>query len=287
MVREQLPPLRDRCFPLAESRDIDRIDSEAQFRRMSLLWMAGITLSLVPVATLVDVPIARWFRADPLPPIVRSGLEATANYGDALGVLMVIAAVAIFSRRRRWSVPRLATLAGGGGAVATLAKMFVLRPRPNALPIESSTYDYAWIWSFDWTLSKVVNFDPSTRAFPSASVATAAALTVGLWVITPRFRYVGLGLCVATMLQRLACGAHFISDLFGSTVIGLTWAFTCFHPRLMGTIFDRMEYDARRKPASKGRTATLESADDPVPSSTGVDSGRDDSDQADSDQIAA
>ena len=29
----------------------------------SLLWMAGITLLLVPMATLMDVPIARWFLA--------------------------------------------------------------------------------------------------------------------------------------------------------------------------------------------------------------------------------
>lgn len=33
-------------------------DEAAKFRMASLLWMAGITLLVVPMATLMDVPIA-------------------------------------------------------------------------------------------------------------------------------------------------------------------------------------------------------------------------------------
>jgi membrane-associated phospholipid phosphatase len=129
----------------------------------------------------------------------------------------------------------------GGGAVATLAKMFVLRPRPNSLNLDVVTYDYAWIWSFDWTLSHVATYDASTRAFPSAYLATATALTVGLWVVLPRGRWLFAALCAGTMFQRLYCGAHFTSDLFGSTAVGLGWAYVCYHPSLMGNLFDKME----------------------------------------------
>jgi hypothetical protein len=141
MVREKIQLIRDQCFTISRDSDSERLDSEAQFRRISLLWMAGIMLTMVPMATLIDVPVARWFLHHPLPGIVRTTLEGFAQYGDALGVALVVTTILLLSKNRRWSVPRLATMAGGAGAVATIAKMFILRPRPNALPIESSAYD--------------------------------------------------------------------------------------------------------------------------------------------------
>ena len=129
----------------------------------------------------------------------------------------------------------------GAGAVATLAKLFILRPRPSSLYLEATNYDYAWIWSIDWSLSQVATFDASTRAFPSASLATATAFTVGLWAVLPRIRWVFVLLCMGTMLQRTYGGAHFVSDLFGSASVGLGWAYVCFHPSLMGSMFDKIE----------------------------------------------
>ena len=168
-------------------------------------------------------------------------LDFSVVYAHGTGVFLILVALILLAPRCRWHVPRLASLAMGGGAVATLAKMFVLRPRPNTLNLDASTYDYAWIWSFDWTLSQVANFDPSTRAFPSANLATATALTVGLWIVLPRGRWVFVALWAGTMFQRLYCGAHFLSDLFGSAAVGLGWAYVCCHPRLMGNLFDKME----------------------------------------------
>lgn len=219
------------------------IDNQlTSFRMASLLWIAGITMLMVPMATLFDVPISRWFAHEPLPKEIGSVLELAAFYAHGSGVFMILMGVILLAPKRRWYVPRLATLAMGGGAVATLTKMFVLRPRPNSLKnLDASSYDYAWIWSFDWKLDHIANFDASTRAFPSASLATATALTAGLCVVLPRGRWMFVTFCVGTMLQRLYCGAHFASDLFGSASVGLTWAFVCFHSSLLGSIFDKME----------------------------------------------
>lgn len=216
-------------------------DTLISFRLTSLLWMAGITLLMVPIATLFDVPIARWFAGQPLPKYVGRILDLSVYYSQGHGVFLMLTAVILLMPRRRWCVPRLATLAMGAGAVATLAKMVVLRPRPNSLYLDASSYDYAWIWSFDWTLSQVATFDAGTRAFPSASLATATALTVGLWAVQPKGRWLFVALCVGTMIQRTFCGAHFPSDLFGSASVGLAWAYVCFHPSLMGSVFDKME----------------------------------------------
>ncbi|MGI9474852.1 MAG: phosphatase PAP2 family protein [Rubripirellula sp.] len=216
-------------------------EEAARFKMAALLWMAGITFLLVPMTTLIDVPIARWFSHDPLPREVGDALDFSLVYAHGSGIFLILVGVILLAPKCRWCVPRLATLAMGGGAVATLAKMFVLRPRPNTLNLDAATYDYAWIWSFDWTLSQIANFDASTRAYPSAYLATATALTVGLWVVLPRGRWLFVALCAGTMLQRLYCGAHFLSDLFGSAAVGLAWSYVCYHPSLMGTLFDKME----------------------------------------------
>ncbi len=216
-------------------------DITAKFRMASLLWMACICMLLVPMATLIDVPISRWFSELSLPREVVDTLDFSLVYAHGTGIFFILVCVILLAPDCRWHVPRLATLAMGGGAVATLTKMFVLRPRPNTFNFDVATYDYAWIWSFDWTLSQVATFDASTRAFPSAYLATATALTVGLWVVFPRGRYLFLALCIGTMLQRLHSGAHFLSDLSGSAAVGLGWAYVCYHPALMGTIFEKME----------------------------------------------
>lgn len=222
------------------------------FQMASLLWIAGITLLIVPIATLVDVPISRWFGREPLAKEIGSVLDLCASYAHGMGVFMILLGVILLAPKRRWYVPRLATLAMGGGAVATLTKMFVLRRRPNSLNnLDAASYDYAWIWSFDWKLDHIANFDASTRAFPSASLATATAFTVGLCVVLPRGRWLFITLCVGTMLQRLYCGAHFASDLFGSASVGLGWAFVCFHTKLLGSLFDEME--PKRNPRRRVR----------------------------------
>ncbi len=135
-------------------------------------------------------------------------LDLSLVYAHGSGIFLILVAIILLAPNRRWHVPRLATLAMGSGAVATLTKMFILRPRPNTLKLETATYDYAWIWSFDGTLSKVADFDAGTRAFPSAYLATATALTVGLWVVLPRGRWLFAGLCAghdaAEALLRLA-----------------------------------------------------------------------------------
>ena len=216
-------------------------ENTVSFRLASLLWIAGIAMLMVPMATLFDVSVARWIATEPLPGYVQRGLDLSGYYAQGSGVFLMLTSVILLMPRRRWCVPRLATLAMGAGAVATLAKMFVLRPRPNILYLDAASYDYAWIWGFDWNLSQVATFDASTRAFPSASLATATALTVGLWAVQPKGRWLFVSLCVGTMLQRAFCGAHFISDLFGSASVGLGWAYVCYHPSLMGSVFDKME----------------------------------------------
>ncbi len=218
-----------------------------KFHLAALLWLSVISLLLVPMATLLDIPIARWCQADVLPQEVSKMLDLSLIYAHGSGIFLILVAILMMAPTKRWKMPRLATLALGSGAVATLVKMFVLRPRPNSLRLDLATNEHAWIWSFDWTLSRIAEYDAGMRAFPSGYLATATALTVGLWIVVPRGRPLFLAFCMGTMLQRMYCGSHFLSDLFGSAAVGLGWCYICYHPKLIGNIFDKMEAVQRPK----------------------------------------
>ncbi len=218
-----------------------------KFHLAALLWLSVISLLLVPMATLLDIPIARWCQADLLPQEIGKMLDLSLIYAHGSGIFLILVAILMMAPTKRWKMPRLATLALGSGAVATLVKMFVLRPRPNSLRLDLATNEHAWIWSFDWTLSRVAEYDAGMRAFPSGYLATATALTVGLWIVVPRGRPLFLAFCIGTMLQRMYCGSHFLSDLFGSAAVGLGWCYICYHPKLIGNVFDKMEAVQRPK----------------------------------------
>ena len=52
----------------------------------SLLWVAGITLLLVPMATLIDMPIARWFAHEPMPGVIGDALDLSLIYATVWGI---------------------------------------------------------------------------------------------------------------------------------------------------------------------------------------------------------
>ncbi len=240
-----MPSNHDRLANVAMTLPLQRESELKSFRLTGLLWMAGICLLMAPMATLVDIPIARWFSHNRLPKEIADALEISLLYSHGIGIFLIFVSIILLAPGRRWNIPRLAALALGAGAVATLTKTFVLRPRPSTVNLDLASYDYAWIWSFDWTLSQVATFNASTRSFPSANLATATALTVGLWVVLPRGRWLFTIICVGTMFHRLHSNTHFLSDLFGSAAVGLSWAYVCYHPKLMGSLFERMESDLR------------------------------------------
>lgn len=233
--------------------------------RLSSLFALGIMLLLcVPIATLIDVPVARWFAKDPLPREVYNAVELMRVFSHGSGIFLVLFGIFLMAPRCRWQLPRLVTLAVGAGAFATLGRIFVLRPRPTGFNLDVASMDSAWLWAFDWTLSQVATFDASTRAFPSGNMATATALTIGLWMVLPSGRILFGLMCFGTVLQRLACGAHFPSDLFGGGAFGVFWAFICYHPKLLGNLFDKMqpESEPRRLRDSADRSLSVHRDDD-------------------------
>lgn len=222
-------------------------DAVTLYRPVTLLYMAAMTMMLVPMITLVDVNIASYFRTEPLPAELDSALELSLVLSHGYGVFVILLAILLMAPKRRWHLPRLATLAMGGGAIATIAKMFVLRPRPSNLNLNHAGHDSAWLWAFDWDLSEVASFDAAMRAFPSGHVVTATAMLIGLWVVVPRGRVLFAMIWMGVLINRVNTSSHFASDVCGGVAFGLFWSYVCFHPRLLGTLFDKMGPELGRR----------------------------------------
>jgi membrane-associated phospholipid phosphatase len=230
-------------------------DAVTLYRPVTLLYMAAMTMMLVPMLTLVDVNIAAYFRTAPLPTELDSALELSLVLSHGYGVFVILLAILLMAPKRRWHLPRLVALALGGGAIATIAKMFVIRPRPNNLNLNHAGHDSAWLWAFDWDLSEVASFDSAMRAFPSGHVVTATAMLIGLWVVVPKGRVLFVMVWMGVLANRINTSAHFTSDVCGGVAFGLFWSYVCFDPRLLGNIFDKMvpEHGRRSRVESSGK----------------------------------
>ncbi|MEM6364151.1 MAG: phosphatase PAP2 family protein [Planctomycetota bacterium] len=237
------PSSRDDAGRLAPIRR--RIDAATLYRPATLLYVGGITLMLVPLLTLFDILVARAFEVTSLPREVTETIELSLIFSHGTGVTLILIALLTLAPQHRWHVPRLATLAFGGSAIATIVKMFVLRPRPSLVHLDHATHEPAWLWVFDWDLSQIAMFEPSTRAFPSGHVVTATALAIGLGVLLPRGRALFACLWFGVMVHRMESAQHFLSDVCGGVAFGLLWSYVCFHPKLLGLVFDRMVPDKR------------------------------------------
>jgi membrane-associated phospholipid phosphatase len=241
----QLPmPLVNRSMSL----DIQR-------RPGILLWTVLFAAFSVPLATLIDIPLARWFEIDPLPGDFVRTLELIRFYAHGSGVFFIFLSLFLLAPDRRSLLPRLVTMVAGASAVATIAKMFVLRLRPSQINLDLATVETAWWWRFDWSLEHVAMFDASSRSFPSGNMATAIALTIGLCLAAPRGRWLFVMFCGLTVLQRMQSGSHFFSDVLGGVACGLLWSYFCLHPKLLGSLFDKLE-SGDEMPKRRGENRT-------------------------------
>jgi membrane-associated phospholipid phosphatase len=221
-------------------------DIHPQTLLLRFLLLGSIVASMaVPLCTLIDVPVARWFLNGHLSGDVRQAIGLTESYTHGIGILFLLISILTMAPQKRWCVPRLATMAFGASAVATIVKMFVLRPRPTQLNLSVASNDAAWLWSFDWTLDQIAAFDAGTRSFPTGGIATAVALSVGLSMLFPRGRFLFLLFTLFSALERLQTGSHFPSDVLGGIACGLFWCFICLHSKLLGILFEQMEPQRR------------------------------------------
>jgi membrane-associated phospholipid phosphatase len=166
----------------------------------------------------------------------REVLEMSETFGHGVGVAMLVLAMYMLDRRRRWAAPRLLIVTYGAGLAANIAKMVIARTRPAGFDLNSGD-----VWQ---TFEAWLQFGAGGslhQSFPSAHTTTAVVFAMLLSCLYPHAWRLFTALAMLVAAQRLQCGAHFLSDICGGAAIGWLFAVGCFRASPFTRWMDRLE----------------------------------------------
>lgn len=192
---------------------------------------AALTMLVLPF----DRELSLWLRGLNLRGDLRRMLEAWQQYGDFFSVCFAALVVLLLDPARARRVADLAAAAAGSSLACLAIKMFVGRPRPK---FDDPAY-FLGPWGV-YPIDVTVDGKPLVRlahawdlgagvkaqlwSMPSSHTAAAAALSVFLTALYPRFRWLGLAMIGVVALGRTALGtqpAHWPSDVVAGAAVGL------------------------------------------------------------------
>jgi membrane-associated phospholipid phosphatase len=182
----------------------------------------------------VDLGIAQWSLLGNCPDVLDKWFSLCEVVAHGLGVAAILATVAILDPGHRFVLPRLIAASFGAGLLANITKLIVARVRPHSFPFDGTVSDTFSHWLPLW------NAGSQFQGFPSAHMATAAGLAVGLAWLYPRGRWLFLFLAVSAGGQRVVSGDHFPSDVLWGAALGSLFATGLFNGGPLSRWFDRM-----------------------------------------------
>jgi membrane-associated phospholipid phosphatase len=186
-------------------------------------------------ALLVDLPLSHWFLNNKLPRPVADLLRHAEVFAHGIGVGIILLTVFVLDVANRWALPRLALLVIGGGLAANIIKLLICRTRPRAFDFTGGVQD-----TFQGFLPGV-SAGSAGQSMPSAHTVATVALAVGLAWLYPRGRWLFGVLATLAAAQRLASGAHFLSDVLWGAALGWFLATGIVQRRFTPGWFDRWE----------------------------------------------
>jgi hypothetical protein len=196
--------------------------------RLLFFAASAAVLCLAAVGT-VDVPAAAFCMRKDLPGDVEKSLNLAEVFAHGFGVALICIAFAALDARKRM-LPRLICLPAVCGIAANVLKLAITRQRPYSFTAETLPH------AADTFLGLPGSpHDHALQSFPSGHTATAVGLAIALSRLYPRASPLFICCAVLAACQRIAAGAHFVSDtLAGATVALLISAF----------LADRLFWDA-------------------------------------------
>jgi membrane-associated phospholipid phosphatase len=216
--------------------------------RRELAWLT-IPLAFALAAGLalsVDCPISHWWitwrDASPYPKWINSGLsrvrdllEIFENFGNGLGVAVILFTIFVLDPARRWGMLRLGACAYGAGLAANGLKLLLARTRPNEFHFLGDVWTSFGAWLPGTSAGSM------GQSFPSAHTATAVGFAAGLVWLYPRGRWLFPLFAVLTGCQRIQTGAHFLSDVLAGAALGSLVALAFLKCGLLPGWMDRLE----------------------------------------------
>lgn len=181
--------------------------------RAAPLIAAFLFLAVFPFALAVDCWLAQWCRQS-CPDSIRRALQLGELFGHGLGILLVLLIVhQLDPLKRRW-LPRALLITWGAGLAADAAKLIVARTRPHHFDFHADV----WQTFIGWL--PLASSSSGQQSFPSAHTATAVGLAWALGWLYPQGRRLFVFLAVLVATQRLASGAHYLSDALAGAAVG-------------------------------------------------------------------
>jgi undecaprenyl-diphosphatase len=169
-------------------------------------------------------------------------LDVTALGGKVVVPLVVIvASVALWSSRHRYSAILLWIAVSGAAGVNALLKISFDRSRPEVFDWRTP---HAGLSSFPSGHSTTAVVVYGTLAFLVARLMPTVALRALTWVVA-------LAIIVAVALSRVYLGVHYPSDVVAGALVGGAWAVIC------GMGIEAVRYFRGRRPGIATRERDL------------------------------
>lgn len=218
--------------------------------RIRLLLAMSLVLLLAAVAALpIDVPLGQWCldtfsaskgsRGQGGNPwwldFAAQVLRFSELFGHGVGVALTVCLIFFLDPTRRWVIPRLLTLSVVSGLTADVLKVLVSRTRPYAFAFDGSVWQTFGEW---FPLGKST---AAIQSIPSGHTGLAVGLAIALLWIYPRGRWLFLVLAALVACQRVQAGAHWLSDVFSSAVVGCLVALVVLYVGPIPRMFSRWE----------------------------------------------
>lgn len=193
-------------------------------------------------ALAVDCPLSQWCVAKKCPGTLVRLFGIGEPFGNGFGVLMIVLAIYMLDPARRWGLGRLLAMSLGAGLAANVVKMLIARVRPNNFSFQGTAGDTFGQWL------PFMGAGSIGQSFPSAHVATGVGLAVALAWLYPRGRWLFATLAVLVACQRIAAGAHYLSDTLCGAAVGWIVATACLENAWLAARFERLEHRYRTRP---------------------------------------
>lgn len=186
--------------------------------------IAALLLALALMTFWLDMMLLQVVNGDVIPGEVHAMLNRAEAFGHGYGVIFIILTIWVLTRCKIRELSPLVVCSLGAGLMADVIKMGVGRTRPFALNEDFSGSTFTGIMPWLGSESFQQAFDHANQSFPSAHTATAFGLAVCLAWMFPHGARWFLTLASLVAIQRVATGAHYVSDVIAGAAIGIVVA---------------------------------------------------------------
>lgn len=193
-------------------------------------WKASAVLLLLGLgAFFIDLQVSDLLnRRHALQKIHRT-LELAEPFGDAAGVILVAAVIAVLDPVRRRAIPPLLLISFTAGLLADGVKISIGRIRPNGP--EAEQIHNVWQTFLGWFPGLHAGW--GNQSFPSAHTTVAWGMAMVLVRLYPRGKWLFPILAGLVALQRVETGSHYLSDVLFGAAIGVGVACLWFRSRII------------------------------------------------------